>query len=248
MLALILAVIALGAQHSILGKNGSCDAAKMEVEAQRGNVYIAASMQALRLASFMHKPSLVAVQTLILIGKYLANSGRFLDAFILFGTTIRLAHSIGLHCNPKHLTSFSLTEAEVATRQKIWWYMLRIDEEYSMTFGRPLGISSIGACSWPQELITDPNMLRLGDFIMQFTVLSRQILRSDRLNDSQVDEFTKELCGLLETMPETLQFDLAWIDAESTSSQSLWSLRTIATGTLTNLLLLILSHLLENYQ
>lgn len=39
MLALILAVIALGAQHSILGKNGSCDAAKMEVEAQRGNVY-----------------------------------------------------------------------------------------------------------------------------------------------------------------------------------------------------------------
>lgn len=83
---------------------------------------------------------------------------------------------------------------------------------------------------------------------MQFTVLARQILRSDRLNDSQVDDFTKELCRLLEIMPETLQFDPAWIDTESTSSQSLWSLRTIATGTLTNLIFLILSHLLENYQ
>lgn len=191
-------------------------------------------MQALRLASFMHKPSLVAVQTLILIGKYLANSGKFLDAFILFGTTIRSAHSIGLHCNPKHLTSCSPTEAEVATRQKIWWYMLRIDEEYSMTFGRPLGISSIGTCCWPQVLTTDPNVLRLGDFIIQFTVLARQILRSDRLTDPQIDEFTKALCRLLDTMPETLQFDPAWTDTESPPSQDLWSLRTIATGTSTN--------------
>ncbi|KAJ5030435.1 hypothetical protein PSV08DRAFT_347476 [Bipolaris maydis] len=225
MLALILAVIALGAQHSIWGRNGSCDVAKMEAEAQK----VAASMQALRLASFMHKPSLVAVQTLILIGKYLANSGKFLDAFILFGTTIRSAHSIGLHCNPKHLTSCSPTEAEVATRQKIWWYMLRIDEEYSMTFGRPLGISSIGTCCWPQVLTTDPNVLRLGDFIIQFTVLARQILRSDRLTDPQIDEFTKALCRLLDTMPETLQFDPAWTDTESPPSQDLWSLRTIAT-------------------
>ncbi|EUC50671.1 hypothetical protein COCMIDRAFT_78179, partial [Bipolaris oryzae ATCC 44560] len=229
MLALILAVIALGAQHFIWRKNGSCDVAKMDAEAQKGNVYIAASMQALRLASFMHKPSLVAVQTLILIGKYLANSGRILDAFILFGTTIILAHSIGLHCNPKHLTSCSLTEAAVATRQKIWWYMLRIDEEYSMTFGRPLGISSIGTCCWPQELTTDPNVLRLGEFIMQFTVLARQVLRSNRLTDSQIDDFTKALYRLLDTIPETLQFDPAWTDAESTPSQGLLPLRTVAT-------------------
>lgn len=39
MLALLLAVIALGAQHAIWDRNGEADAAKMETEAQKGNVY-----------------------------------------------------------------------------------------------------------------------------------------------------------------------------------------------------------------
>ena len=56
---------------------------------------VAAAMQALRMASFMNRPSLLAVETLILIGPYLTNSGKFLDAWALFGVTIRLAQSIG---------------------------------------------------------------------------------------------------------------------------------------------------------
>lgn len=52
-------------------------------------------MQALRFASFLNRPTLLGIQTLIMIGPYLTNSGKFLDAWALFGTTIRLAHSIG---------------------------------------------------------------------------------------------------------------------------------------------------------
>lgn len=58
-------------------------------------------MQALRMASFMNRPSLLAVETLILIGPYLTNSGKFLDAWALFGVTVRLAQSIGCMSCPE---------------------------------------------------------------------------------------------------------------------------------------------------
>lgn len=189
-------------------------------------------MQALRLASFLHKPSLIAIQALILLGKYLTNSGRFLDAFTLFGVTIRSAHSIGLHCHPKYLDPSPPTQISLVIRQKIWWYMLRLDEEYSMTFGRPLGISGIGTCCWPQELTTDPIVLRFGDFMMQFTVLARQILSSDRLTDLRIDDFTDSLRGLLDTLPEMLQFHTSSDYPNNTLPQDSWPLRIMAAGTL----------------
>lgn len=52
-------------------------------------------MQALRLGSFMNRPNLSSVQALLLLGPYLINTGRFLDASSLFALTVRLAQSIG---------------------------------------------------------------------------------------------------------------------------------------------------------
>lgn len=52
-------------------------------------------MQCLRLGAFLNRPSLLAIETLVMIGPYLTNSGKFLDAWALFGLTIRLAQSIG---------------------------------------------------------------------------------------------------------------------------------------------------------
>ncbi|KAK5296690.1 hypothetical protein LTR16_000219 [Cryomyces antarcticus] len=104
MLALIFAALAEGLQNGVYDKNGGkWVEGAMQTEADRGDMYIAAAMQALRMASFTNSPTLLSIQTLILIGPYLTNSGRFLDAWTLFGTTIRLAHSIGLHRNPRFL-------------------------------------------------------------------------------------------------------------------------------------------------
>ncbi|KAJ4399986.1 hypothetical protein N0V91_009059 [Didymella pomorum] len=233
MLALIFAAIALGAQHSVWDQcAGSWKAEVVDAEAQRGNVYgtydrflndrlnspdrsqVAAAMQALRLSSFMHKPSLLAIETLIMIGPFLSNSGRFLDAWTLFGTTVRLAQAIGLHRHPKYLDPAPPTQGECAIRQTLWWWMLHMDEQYSMTLGRPLGISGIGDCPPPHELTTDPRMLRFGEFINHFTILARQILSSDRLTNAKIDEFTDQLRGLLDTMPEMLQFDDSWLDKD----------------------------------
>lgn len=102
-----------------------------------------------------------------------------------------------------------------------------------MAFGRPLGISSIGICCPPQELTTDMNILRLRESMVRFTVLARQILSCGRLVDARIDEFTDATRALLDTVLETLQFDVAWKSEGSTSSQDLWSLRVVAAGTLT---------------
>jgi hypothetical protein len=185
-------------------------------------------MQALRLASFMHRPSLLGIQALIMIGPYLTNSGRFLEAWTLFGTTIRLAHSIGLHRHPKYLDPAPPTQRECSIRQTLWWWMLHMDEQYSMTLGRPLGISGIGDCPPPQELTTNPGMLRFGEFVNRFTILARQILSSDKLSNAKIDDFTDLLRALLETLPETLQFDKSWLRRENELPD--WPLSAMAAG------------------
>ena len=164
-----------------------------------------------------------------MIGPYLTNSGRFLDAWTLFGTTIRLAHSIGLHRHPKYLNPAPPTQRECSMRQTLWWWMLHMDEQYSMTLGRPLGISGLGDCPPPHELTTDPQMLRFSEFINYFTILARQILSNDRLNNAKIDEFTDSLRGLLETMPEMLQFDKSWLLEETKTPE--WPLSAMAAGT-----------------
>ncbi|RMZ68569.1 fungal specific transcription factor [Pyrenophora seminiperda CCB06] len=259
MLGLLLVVIALGAQHSVWGRNSdSWDADLMKAETRAGDVYsewvkfqkvkpnfhlVAAAMQALRLSSFMHKPSLLAIQVLVMIGKYLTNTGKYLDAFTLFGTTIRLAHAIGLHCHSKYLDPSPPTVRDVSKRQKIWWYMLRIDEEFSMTLGRPLGISGIGTCSWPQELATDPNVLRFGEYINRFTLLARQILSSDRLTNPRIDEFTDAVWALSDTLPDTLRFEDSWANPEITLPLGSWPLSAMAAGMLCTLLSLLWSNI-----
>lgn len=245
MLALLFAALALGSQYSAWDRSGGqWKAETMKEELAKGNVYsqcstsvyvrpsdvetVAAAMQALRMASFMHKPTLLGIQALIMIGPFLTNSGRFLDAWTLFGTTIRLAHSIGLHRHPKYLDPAPPTQRECSIRQTIWWWMLHMDQEYSMTLGRPLGISGIGDCPPPHELTTNPQMLRFGDFVNHFTLLARQILSSDRLTNSKIDEFTDLLRNLLDTMPEMLQFDESWLDKNKEIPE--WPLGTMAAG------------------
>ncbi len=188
---------------------------------------VAAAMQCLRMASFMNRPTLLGVQTLIMIGPYLTNSGRFLDAWTLFGTTIRLAQSMGLHRNPKYLDPAPPLR-ECALRQTLWWWMLHMDQQYSMTLGRPLGISGIGDCPPPEPLVTDPTIRRLSEYVNQFTVLARQILSSDRLGNSKIDDFTDRLRGLWDTMPELVRFNQEWLSPQKELPD--WPLDAMAAG------------------
>jgi len=170
-------------------------------------------MQALRTSGFMSRPTIPSLQALLILGPYLTNSGRFLDAWSLFGLTIRLAQSIGLHRNPKYLDPIPELR-ECTIRSNIWWWMLHTDQLYSMTLGRPLGISGIGDCSPAEPLTTDPTVQRLGVFVNQLTILGRQILSSSSLTDARIDMFTDRLMALWDTIPDTLQFNESWTNPE----------------------------------
>ena len=172
-------------------------------------------MQALRHASFLNTPTLLGIQTLVMMGPYLTNTGRFLDAWTLFGTTIRLAHSMGLHRNPKFLDPVPPLR-ECMIRRTLWWWMLHMDQQYSVTLGRPLGISGISDCPPPEPLTTNQTVLRLGEFVNHFTIVARQILGSDgMMSVGKIDEYTDKLLGLWDTMPETLQFNESWTRKET---------------------------------
>lgn len=43
----------------------------------------------------MSRPTLLVIEALVMMGPYLTNSGKFLDASAIFGGTVRLAQSIG---------------------------------------------------------------------------------------------------------------------------------------------------------
>ncbi|KAL8839395.1 MAG: hypothetical protein Q9170_001789 [Blastenia crenularia] len=230
MLALLFATLAQGIQNGVYDKyGGAWHGGMMESECKLGNAFIAASMQCLRLASFCSRPKLLTVETLAMLGPYLTNSGRFLDAWALFGTTIRLAQSIGCKTNLQTILLQVLTTTflvhrdpdrlnppvppkEAAARRSLWWWIMYMDQQYSITLGRPLGISSMGDCPPPEPLVQDPVVQSLSNYVSQFTILTRQILSAGYLNANQIDEFTEQLFALKHTLPSIIQFDDSWLD------------------------------------
>ncbi|KAL8942820.1 MAG: hypothetical protein Q9216_001435 [Gyalolechia sp. 2 TL-2023] len=213
MLALLFATLAQGIQNGVYDKyGGAWLGGMMESDCKLGNAFIAASMQCLRLGSFCSRPKLLTVETLVMLGPYLTNSGRFLDAWALFGTTIRLAQSVGLHRDPDRLNP-PVPPKEAAARRSLWWWIMYMDQQYSITLGRPLGISSMGDCPPPEPLVQDPVVQSLSNYISQFTILTRQILSTGYLNADQIDGFTEQLFALESTLPSIIQFDDTWLDA-----------------------------------
>jgi hypothetical protein len=122
---------------------------------------------------------------------------------------------MGLHRNPKFIDPVPPLR-ECMIRRTLWWWMLHMDQQYSVTLGRPLGISGIGDCPPPEPLTTNTTVLRLGEFVNHFTIVARQILGSDGLMSvGRIDEFTDKLLGLWDTMPEKLQFNESWTRPET---------------------------------
>ncbi|KAL8969355.1 MAG: hypothetical protein Q9183_002035, partial [Haloplaca sp. 2 TL-2023] len=139
------------------------------------------------------------------MGPYLINSGRFLDAWALFGLTVRLAQSIGHRLNP------AVPPKEAAARRSLWWWIMYMDQQYAITLGRPLAISSMGDCPPPEPLVQDPILQSLSNYVTQFTILTRQILSAGCLNATQIDDFTEQLFALKHSLPAVIHFDESWL-------------------------------------
>ena len=101
---------------------------------------------------------------------------------------------------------------EVATRKNLWWWMMHMDVQYSVSLGRPLAISSMGDCPTPDPILRDPLNQSLSNYLAQFSILGRQILSAAYLSNEQIDKFTDQLLALHETLPDMILFDRTWLD------------------------------------
>ena len=153
-----------------------------------------------------------------------------------------------VHRDPNRLSPPAPSE-QVMVRKSLWWWMLHLDQQYSMTLGRPLGISSIGDCPAPEPLVPDPIVQSLSNYINQFTVLARQILSAGYLNNDQIDRFTDQLLTLKATLPDVIQFDQSWLNKDKPIPP--WPLdmqAAIFHGKTHNFLLLLNRQRIENVQ
>lgn len=165
-----------------------------------------------------------------MMGPYLTNSGKFLDASALFGCTVRLAQSIGckwraslksldvvltclVHRDPSQLNPPSPPK-EVNIRKNLWWWMIHMDQQYSMALGRPMAISSMGDCRPPEPIVQDPLVQSLSNYLVQFSILGRQILSAGYLTNDQIDKFSDELLALQKTLPALISLDMSWLDKD----------------------------------
>ncbi|OGM46316.1 Zn(II)2Cys6 transcription factor [Aspergillus bombycis] len=122
-LALLFAVLACGVQFS--------DDPIKERDL-RSKVLICSSFQCLRMSNFFNHTNLDQIQAMALIGHCLRNNLDTNSAWILMGSTIRLAQSIGLH-----EASPSLPESEQFQRNRLWWTIVWQDTFLSFTYDRP---------------------------------------------------------------------------------------------------------------
>ncbi|KAF4552782.1 Diphthamide biosynthesis protein 3 [Elsinoe fawcettii] len=209
-LALVFAILATEIQRKKYDPRDQDVEMDERSDDMKGQMFLSASMQALRQSSFAGQPTMRNVQTMTLITMYLANSGRALDAWTLLGTTIRNAQAIGLHRNPKMIEPLpSLRDS--ALRKKLWWYLLFIDQQFSMILGRPMGISAVGDCPFSEQLTTDAAVLRLLECIDQITVLGRQIMGTTPLASHRISNYCEKLNMVLDMLPEEVRFKSSWI-------------------------------------
>jgi len=101
----------------------------------------------LAISSFMDDPSVLTVQSYVLITFFLLSSCRRNGAFMLLGIAIRAAYALGLHRSD---ISALFESRERRTRERVWKSLRVLDIFMSASLGRPPATSEVdgGNVSW----------------------------------------------------------------------------------------------------
>ncbi|KAH6638479.1 fungal-specific transcription factor domain-containing protein [Boeremia exigua] len=138
-IALVLAVLACGAQYSDLNSS--------ERRSNSRNL-ASKSFRALQLANYLVRPTASCLQTLILLGLFIRNDGDADASWALLGTTMRLAQSVGLH-DVKTMRNLSTRDKEM--RSQLWKTILQHDSILSLCFDRPMFTPTLPLSSFPSS-------------------------------------------------------------------------------------------------
>lgn len=104
----------------------------------------------LAISSFMDDPSVLTIQSYILIAFYLLSSCRRNGAFMLLGIAIRAAYALGLHRSD---ISALFESRERKTRERVWKSLRVLDLFMSASLGRPPATSEVdgGNVAWESK-------------------------------------------------------------------------------------------------
>ena len=104
----------------------------------------------LAISSFMDDPSVLTVQSYVLITFFLLSSCRRNGAFMLLGIAIRAAYALGLHRND---ISALFESRERQTRERVWKSLRVLDIFMSASLGRPPATSEVdrGNVGWESK-------------------------------------------------------------------------------------------------
>ncbi|KAL7807954.1 N-terminal binuclear Zn cluster-containing/DNA binding domain-containing protein [Trichoderma aethiopicum] len=142
-IALLLAALATSAHYSVMQSP--------KKRAEHSLDFLQRSFDALCLANYVLHPSLDALQTLLIIGAVLQDVGQSDGAWVMMGTTVRVAQALGLH-----LQSVSEQSEEGAKRKRtLWDTVCRQDCLLSLCHGRPHIASRQSLAT--RKILSNPN-------------------------------------------------------------------------------------------
>ena len=97
---------------------------------------VSASHQALRLFSYLGKPSIRSMQTMVLIIYFLMNDDHAADAFAFAGILVRQAYAMGLNRDPSRFCPHA-SLCEKQTRRKLWQAIYYQDTFFTILLALP---------------------------------------------------------------------------------------------------------------
>ena len=87
-----------------------------------------------------------------------------------------------------------------------------MDQQYSVSLGQPLAISTMGDCPSPVPLIQTQAVYGFEAYNVHFTTLTREILFAGSLSNDRIDTYTDLMLELQDRLPNTLKFDVSWLE------------------------------------
>ncbi|KAL2849874.1 hypothetical protein BJY01DRAFT_210432 [Aspergillus pseudoustus] len=143
------------------------------------------SFHALRLANFLFRPSMDAVQALLVLGNTLQNNGQSDAAWALLGTTVRLAQTLGLH-TPRGIAHWP--EHARVRAKSLWSMTVWQDSLLSLCYDRPPIVSTRGC---PPAAVAGQSELSYTDMMHYLCSMALRIIT---LNEQEMN--TEPHCNL----------------------------------------------------
>ncbi|KAI4137717.1 MAG: hypothetical protein L6R39_007136 [Caloplaca ligustica] len=128
LVALIFVMLAMGTQF--------VDLPSPEEKEQTAEFYISASHQALRMFSYLGRPSMRSIQTMVLITYFLMNDNHASDAWAFAGILQRQAYALGLNRDPS-IVKPNAHPQEMQQRRKVWQAVFMQDTFLSVIIKLP---------------------------------------------------------------------------------------------------------------